>query len=103
MKRLSTDLGVHPEALRGWIWQAEVDVGERDDRPTTAEREELADLRSENTQLKPGERNPADAEHPHVEVDRRKRVERLMRARLISRASARAVAASRAGTEPRTW
>ncbi|MEU9057283.1 transposase [Streptomyces sp. NPDC048384] len=41
IKRLAVDLGVHPEALRGWIRQAEADAGERDDRFTTAEREEL--------------------------------------------------------------
>lgn len=52
IKRLATDLGVHPEALRGWIRQAEADAGEREDRPTTAEREELAALRKENAQLK---------------------------------------------------
>jgi transposase len=52
IKRLALDLGVHPEALRGWIRQAEADSGERDDRPTTGEREELAALRRENTQLK---------------------------------------------------
>jgi hypothetical protein len=33
---------VHPEALRGWIRQDEADRGERDDRLTTDEREELA-------------------------------------------------------------
>jgi transposase len=52
IKRLAADLGVHPEALRGWIRQAEADAGERDDRPTSAEREELAALRKENAQLK---------------------------------------------------
>lgn len=52
IKKLALDLGVHPEALRGWIRQAEADAGERDDRPTTAEREELAALRKENAQLK---------------------------------------------------
>ncbi|MEV6576382.1 transposase [Streptomyces sp. NPDC051577] len=52
MKRVALDLGVHPEALRGWIRQAEADAGERDDRPTTAEREELAALRKESAQLK---------------------------------------------------
>ncbi|QDN84585.1 transposase [Streptomyces sp. S1D4-23] len=52
IKKLAVDLGVHPEALRGWIRQAEADAGERDDRLTTDERAELAALRKENIQLK---------------------------------------------------
>ncbi|MFF8868340.1 transposase [Streptomyces sp. NPDC015139] len=52
IKRMAVDLGVHPEALRTWIRQAEADAGERDDRLTTAEREELAALRRENAQLR---------------------------------------------------
>lgn len=50
-KKLAVDLGVHPETLRGWIRQAEADVGERDDRLTTDEHAELVALRKEN-QLK---------------------------------------------------
>src|SRR5262245_36445984 len=52
IKRLAVDLGVHPEALRSWIRQAEADAGQRDDLLTTAERQELAALRKENAQLK---------------------------------------------------
>ena len=60
IKRLAIELGVHPEALRGWIRQAEADAGEHDDRPTAAEREELAALRKENAQLKRASEAPAD-------------------------------------------
>ncbi|MGW3851664.1 transposase [Streptomyces fagopyri] len=52
IKKLAVDLGVHPEALRGWIRQAEADHGERDDRLTSDERDELAVLRKEIVQLK---------------------------------------------------
>jgi transposase len=49
---VAKDLGIHKEALRGWVRQAEADAGERDDRLTTAEREELRQLRRENAELK---------------------------------------------------
>ncbi|MCM3810885.1 transposase [Streptomyces sp. DR7-3] len=42
---VAKNLGIHKEALRGWVRQAEADAGERDDRLTTAEREELRQLR----------------------------------------------------------
>ncbi|MFD0267839.1 transposase [Streptomyces sp. NPDC127106] len=51
MYRTAEELGVHHEALRNWIRQAEADAGERDDLLTTAEREELAALRKENAWL----------------------------------------------------
>ncbi len=49
---VARDLGIHPEALRNWVRQNEADTGERDDRPTTEEREELRRLRKENAELR---------------------------------------------------
>jgi transposase len=49
---VAKDLGIHKEVLRGWVRQAEADIGERDDRLTTAEREELRQLRCENAELR---------------------------------------------------
>uniref|UniRef100_UPI003F68728C IS3 family transposase n=1 Tax=Streptomyces polyasparticus TaxID=2767826 RepID=UPI003F68728C len=49
---VAKDLGIHKEALRQWVRQAEADHGERDDRLTTAERDELKQLRKENAELK---------------------------------------------------
>ncbi|MFJ5036045.1 transposase [Streptomyces sp. NPDC088560] len=56
IKKLAVDLGVHPEALRGWIRQAEADAGERDDRLTTDERAELVALRKTSQGLKKSSR-----------------------------------------------
>jgi transposase len=52
IKRLAEQLGVHPEALRNWIRQDEVDHGERFDRPSADETAELRRLRKENAELR---------------------------------------------------
>jgi transposase len=52
IRRLAEQLGVHHEALRNWIRQDQADHGERHDRPTTAEAEELRRLRKENGELR---------------------------------------------------
>jgi transposase len=44
IRRRAEQPGVHHEALRNWIRQAEADRGERQGRPTTAETEELRRL-----------------------------------------------------------
>jgi transposase len=49
---VARDLGMHPETLRVWVRQDEADDGSRSDRLTTAEREELADLRREIRDLR---------------------------------------------------
>ena len=49
---VARDLGVHHEALRNWVRQAEADRGERGDRLTTSERDELARLRREVGELR---------------------------------------------------
>ncbi|MFF4796735.1 transposase [Streptomyces sp. NPDC001276] len=52
IRRLAEELGVHHEALRGWIRQADADAGERDDLLTSEEKEELAQLRREVRELR---------------------------------------------------
>ena len=51
-RRLGEQLNVHPEALRGWVRQAEADAGERDDRPSTAMLEENRRLQAEVGELR---------------------------------------------------
>src|SRR3954470_6349806 len=52
IRQLARQLGVHHEALRNWIRQAEADAGERDDRPTTQMAEENRRLRQEVAELR---------------------------------------------------
>jgi transposase len=49
---VAQDLGIHKEALRQWVRQAEADNGRRRDLLTSTEREELKKLRKENAELK---------------------------------------------------
>ena len=49
---LANDLGVHREALRQWVRQAEADAGTRRDRLTTDERERLKSLEREVRELR---------------------------------------------------
>ncbi|KOX34363.1 hypothetical protein ADK67_03750 [Saccharothrix sp. NRRL B-16348] len=51
IRRLAEQLGVHHEALRNWIRQDEAGRGERGDRPTATEAEELRRLGKENAEL----------------------------------------------------
>ena len=49
---VARDLGIHREALRQWVRQAEADSGRRRDLLSSDEREELKRLRKENAELK---------------------------------------------------
>ena len=51
-RRLGEQLGVHPEALRNWVRQAEADAGQRHDRPTSDMLVENRRLAAENAELR---------------------------------------------------
>ncbi len=50
--QVAADLGVHLEALRKRVRQAEADSGQRTDLLSTQEREEIRKLRKENYELR---------------------------------------------------
>jgi transposase len=50
--QVAADLGMHPEALRKRVRQAEANSGMRPDLPNSKEREELRRLRKENYELR---------------------------------------------------
>jgi transposase len=49
--RIGRQLGIHPEALRTWIRQAEIDGGTRPGT-TTDDRQRIAELERENRELR---------------------------------------------------
>ena len=51
IRRIADQLGIHPEALRVWVKQAETDAGERPGT-TTSDAERIAALERENRELR---------------------------------------------------
>ena len=51
IRRVADQLGIHPEALRGWVKKAEIDAGERPGT-TSSDAERLAALERENRELR---------------------------------------------------
>lgn len=50
--QVARDLGIHPEALRKRVRQAQADSGRRSDLLSSQEREEIRKLRRENFELR---------------------------------------------------
>ena len=72
IKRIADQLGIHPEALRGWVRQAERDQGVRPGS-TTEERERIKALERENRELRQANEilRKASAYFAQAELDRR--------------------------------
>ncbi|MGO9781591.1 MAG: transposase [Streptosporangiaceae bacterium] len=51
LARVGRQLGVHPEALRSWVKQAEIDGGERPGT-TTGDKQRITELERENRELR---------------------------------------------------
>jgi transposase len=49
---VARDLGINSETLRRWVRQAEADAGKRKELLSSSEREELAQLRKDNRELR---------------------------------------------------
>ena len=54
LARVGRQLGVHPEALRSWVKQAEIDGGERPGT-TTGDKRRIAELERGSARAPPGE------------------------------------------------
>jgi transposase len=52
VRDVAESLGVNQQSIRNWVKQEQLDRHERDDGLTTAEREELRQLRRENARLR---------------------------------------------------
>jgi transposase len=81
LARVARQLGVHPEALRFWAKQAEIDGGVRPGT-TTDDKQRIAELEKENRELRrapspalrsPSAAGPAPPAHPHSKRHYRRR------------------------------
>src|SRR2546430_9298420 len=61
LARVGRQLGVHPEALRGWVKQAEIDNGMRPGI-TSEDQKRIAELERENRELRRADEIPKAAE-----------------------------------------
>lgn len=72
IKRVADQLGIHPEALRTWVRQAEIDGGSRPGT-STDDAQRIAELERENRELKRANEilRTASAFFAAAELDRR--------------------------------